>query len=262
MATYAIVHGAGDVGASWDLVAERLRARGHAVVAPDLPCEDDGAGFGDYADTVADAVEAAWRERDAAGDGRRGRAGAAGAGGATGAGRSGPDQLVVVAHSLGGFTAPRLCARLPIDLFVLVSAMVPLPGESGSEWWEATGHDAAFAAARAAGGWGADDRSVFLHDVPEPLVAQASAFARDQSSTPMDEPFPLPAWPEVPTRFLLCRDDRFFPADWMRAIVRARLGIEPDEIGGGHAVYLSRPGQLAARLEAYRAELAAPPRLV
>ena len=37
----------------------------------------------------------------------------------------------------------------------------------------------------------------------------------------------------------------------MRPVVRERLGIEPDELGGGHMVMLSRPGELAARLAAY-----------
>jgi pimeloyl-ACP methyl ester carboxylesterase len=58
----------------------------------------------------------------------------------------------------------------------------------------------------------------------------------------------------VPTRFLLCRDDRFFPAELMRRVVRERLGITPDEIDGSHCVALSRPKELADRLEAFRAE--------
>ena len=267
MATYAVVHGAGDVGASWALVGERLRARGHRFVAPDLPCEDETAGFGDYADVVADAIRAAWRRagQDDAGAASGGAApgGDSRAPGGTPA-RPARDQLVVVAHSLGGFVAPRVCERLPVDLVVLVSAMVPAPGEPADDWWAATGIvDAQRAAREEAGGWAEGDAiAEFLHDVPEPLAREALAQGRDQAGAPMAEPFPLPGWPDVPTRFLLCRDDRFFPAAWMRGLVRDRLGIEPDEIGGGHAVYLSRPGQLAARLEAYRSELAAPPPLL
>jgi phenylalanine-4-hydroxylase len=51
------------------------------------------------------------------------------------------------------------------------------------------------------------------------------------------------------------RDDRMFPATWMREVVRERLGIEPDEIDGGHCPALSRPHELAERLEMYRGEL-------
>ena len=82
MATYVLIHGAGDVGWYWHLVAAELRERGHEVVAPDLPCEDESAGWWDYADAVVEAM----------GD------------------RS---HLVVVGHSMGGFTAPLVCARRP-----------------------------------------------------------------------------------------------------------------------------------------------------
>lgn len=40
--------------------------------------------------------------------------------------------------------------------------------------------------------------------------------------------------PSIPTHLVLCRDDRFFPAAWLRNVVRARLRIEPDELGSGH----------------------------
>ena len=212
MATCVLIHGAGDRAWHWHLVADELRARGHEVVAVDLPSEDESAGLSEYADTVVEAI------------GDRG-------------------DLVVVAHSLGGFTAPLVCARVPADLLVLVAGMVPAPGERGQDWWQNTGY------APAPGDHGDDEIALYLHDVPPDLAAEALAKSRDQTMTPMREPWPLDAWPEVPTRYLLCRDDRSFPADWTRRMVRDRLGIEADEIDGGHCVYLSRPAELAARLE-------------
>jgi pimeloyl-ACP methyl ester carboxylesterase len=211
------IHGAGDVASSWDLVAAELRERGHDVVAVDLPSDDDSAGLSDYADTVLDAI----------GD---------------------RTDLVVVAHSLGGFVAPLVCARAPVDLLVLVAGMIPSPGETGAEWWANTGHAQA---RREQGGDDDSEIAVFLHDVTPELAAQALANARDQAATPMLEPWPLDAWPDVPTRYLLCRDDRMFPAEWTRRLVRERLGITPDEIDGGHSPFLSRPKELADRLEAY-----------
>jgi pimeloyl-ACP methyl ester carboxylesterase len=56
MATYVLIHGAGDVGWFWHLVAAELRERGHDVVAPDLPCDDDSAGLSEYTDAVIDAI--------------------------------------------------------------------------------------------------------------------------------------------------------------------------------------------------------------
>ena len=78
---------------------------------------------------------------------------------------------------------------------------------------------------------------------------------RPQSGTPFEKPWPLAAWPDVPTRFLLCRDDRFFPAEFQRRVVQERLGFTPDEMVGGHLPALAHPDELAARLLAYDAEL-------
>jgi pimeloyl-ACP methyl ester carboxylesterase len=219
--TYVLIHGGGGSAWDWHLVAPELRARGHDVVAVDLPTEDESAGLWDYADAVVEAVAEATR-------------------------------LVVVGHSLGGFTAPLVCARVPVDLLVLVAAMVPAPGENASEWWAETGHAQAF---REQSDHDGSDDAVYYHDVPAELAAEAKRRERGQTEAAMVEPWPLEAWPDVPTRFLLCRGDRMFPAEWMRRIVGERLGVVPDEMDGGHYISLSRPRELADRLERYRAEL-------
>jgi hypothetical protein len=100
--------------------------------------------------------------------------------------------------------------------------------------------------------------ATFYHDVPPDLAAETLKRVRGQSETPGEKPWPLEAWPDVPTRFLLCRDDRLFPADWMRRVVKERLGIIPDEIDGSHGIALSRPKELADRLEVYLTERSEP----
>ena len=227
-ATYVLVHGAGSDSWYWHRVVPELRARGHDVVAPDLPCDDDSAGLPEYTDVVVDAI----------GD------------------RS---DLVLVAQSLAGFTAPLVCDRLRVELLVMLAAMVPSPGESPRDWWTNTRHAEARREQDVRDGRPADAPfdpiATFFHDVPPDVVSEALARGeRRQSSTPFQQPWPLHAWPDVPTRFLLCRDDRFFPAAFMRRVVRERLGIVPDEMDGGHLPALSRPKELALRLEAYRAE--------
>ena len=72
--------------------------------------------------------------------------------------------------------------------------------------------------------------------------------------TPMEQPWPLSAWPDVPTRVLAGRHDRMFPLEFQRRIARERLGLEVDAIDGGHMVALSDPRQVADRLETYRCE--------
>jgi hypothetical protein len=57
----------------------------------------------------------------------------------------------------------------------------------------------------------------------------------------------------VPTRFVLCTEDRFFPPAFMREVVAERLVVIPDEITAGHAVALSHPKELASLLASYSA---------
>lgn len=214
MATYVLIHGAGSDGWYWHRVAPLLRERGHRVLSPDLPVHDESAGLQAYLDVVLDAI------------GER-------------------SDLVVVGQSLGGFTAPLVCAERPAQLLVLLNAMIPAPGETGLNWWANTGHPVDI-------GPDFDPVRVFLHDVPADVVAQAASHAGEQPDTPMRNPWPLPAWPDVPTRALVTRDDRFFPAAWQRQVVRDRLGVTADEMPGGHCVALSRPAELAERLEGLR----------
>ncbi|GGM89534.1 alpha/beta fold hydrolase [Dactylosporangium sucinum] len=55
----------------------------------------------------------------------------------------------------------------------------------------------------------------------------------------------------MPTRVVLCRDDRLLPAPFVRRVARERLGVTPDEIDGGHTPALSHPVELAKLLDAY-----------
>ena len=73
--------------------------------------------------------------------------------------------------------------------------------------------------------------------------------------TPLDEPWPLGSWPDVPTRVLAGSHDRMFPLDFQRRVARERLAIEVEEIDGGHMVAMRNPAVLADRLEAYRLDV-------
>ncbi len=95
----------------------------------------------------------------------------------------------------------------------------------------------------------------YHHDVPKHLADRALRDERDHPTSAADaQPWPLDAVPTVPTRFVLCTEDRFFPAPFMRQLARDRLGLVPDEIESGHCLALSRPKDLAAMLDTYAAE--------
>lgn len=227
MTTYALIHGAGDSGWYWHLVEAELRARGHRTVAPDLPADDDSADLSDYADVVVDAVAAL--EPEVAED------------------------LVVVAQSYGAFTAPLVADRLPVSRLVLVAGMVPAPAEPPDRWWESTG----YADAMAGRDVPADPLELYYHDVPAVVARVALSRGRRHPSLAAGQrPWPLPAWPPVPTRFVLCTEDRLFPPAFMRRVVRERLGtlpagpVELVELDSGHCAALAQPRRLARLITA------------
>src|SRR3954465_11079373 len=108
MATHVLIHRRGDESFYWHLVVPELERRGHDTVAPDLPCDDDRAGFAQYAQPAVDPT------RD-------------------------PTKLIVGGQSLAGFTAPLVAARVPVQLIVYLNAMVPRIGEPPGEYWDNTG---------------------------------------------------------------------------------------------------------------------------
>ncbi|WP_150308160.1 alpha/beta fold hydrolase [Planctomonas psychrotolerans] len=210
MATFALIHGGGSTAWDWHLVSPLLERAGHDVVAVDLPIEDAGKTLEDYARTVADAV-----------------------GDATG--------VIVVGHSLGGFTAPLVCGLVSAVGLVFLTAMIPAPGELFEDWWTNTGHDREVL--------DEDPDVQFFTAVPEHLVRAAKATERHERGDWMTRPWPASGLPDVPTLGILCRDDAFFPAAFMRRQVRERLGTDPVEIPGGHYVALSHPDAVAAALD-------------
>ena len=224
MATFVLIHGAASDSWYWHRVDPELRTRGHDVVLMDLPCDDDSAGLQEYADTVVDAI----------GD---------------------RTDLVLVAQSFAGFTAPLVCERVQVELLVMLNAMIPAPGESPGDWWANTGQAEAAREQAERDGRPVDEddpMELYFHDVPEEVKAEAmKAKQKDQSGTPLEKPWPLEVWPTVPTRVLLSREDRLFPPHLQRRLARERLGTIPDEMDGGHLVALSRPEELADRLDVY-----------
>jgi pimeloyl-ACP methyl ester carboxylesterase len=78
--TFVLIPGAGGMASYWHRVTPLLTAAGHEAVAVDLPGDDESAGLPEYAGIVATAM-------------------------------TGRDEVVLVACSLGGFTAPLVAAR-------------------------------------------------------------------------------------------------------------------------------------------------------
>ncbi|HYM83251.1 MAG TPA: alpha/beta hydrolase, partial [Candidatus Dormibacteraeota bacterium] len=147
---------------------------------------------------------------------------------------------------------------VPVRRLVFLAAFLPVPGKSAmdqrstepidppaiattSEWTD-LGEDV----------WsiGPDTaRELFLHDVAGDVAASAIERLRPQCYRVMTEMTPLTAWPDVPSDYVVCADDRALSAAWGRRASRDRLGVGAIELPGGHCPMLSRPDQLATTLD-------------
>jgi pimeloyl-ACP methyl ester carboxylesterase len=219
MTTFVLVPGAGGSAWYWHRLVPLLRSSGHEAIAVDLPGDDEEIGLSGYAGLVGAAVA-----------GRR--------------------EVVLVAQSLGGFTASLVAGHAGVQGLVLVNAMIPQPGETPGDWWEHTGWlEARVAAAERLGYPTEFDPAVyFLHDVPEEVVAAGEAHQRPESDAVFRSVWALHRWPDVPTQVVVGRDDRFFPPDFQARIARDRLRLSTRSLPGGHLIALAHPEPLAELL--------------
>ncbi len=218
-ASFVLIPGAGGMAWYWHRIAPLLEQADHEAIAIDLPGDDGNAGLDDYADIVVRAIGA----------------------------RS---NVILVAQSLGGFTAPLVCARAAIGMLVFVNAMIPQPGETAGAWWKNTGAVEARIAAAKAGGYTAefDLPTYFLHDVPAEVPREGPPRPREQADPVFTEPCRFECWPQIPIHVIASANDRFFPLPFQKRVARDRLKVEAEELPGGHLVALSNPEGLVDRL--------------
>jgi pimeloyl-ACP methyl ester carboxylesterase len=133
---------------------------------------------------------------------------------------------------------------------VFVAALLPMPGESFANEFAANPSAISFPAPQATGEgpFGLTWESVrdeFYHDCPEPLAQKAFDELRHQSFTVFIERCPIERWPEVPSTYILMKDDRALEVCWVRRNAVDRLGADLVEMDGGHWPFLARPAALA-----------------
>ncbi len=219
-----LIPGAGADPRVYRATIEELRELGHDGVAPPLPLDDPEAGPSDHAAAVVAAAPV-------------------------------DEQLVVVGQSLGAFAAPVAAERLGAAGLILLAPMIPQPGESAGEWWASTGICEEIADVLERFGpmreWGQDAfEYVFYADVDPQALKENKGFDGAPGEGMFTEPWPLSAWPAVPTSVLAPREDRLFPLGFQRRVCAERLAMAVEEMPGGHLPMLARPRELAERLVA------------
>lgn len=227
MPQFVFVHGAWHSGWCWSPVIDALADRGVEGVAVDLPTEDPDAGLADYAAIVVAAVD-----------------------------QLGGD-VVVVGHSMGGVTIPLVAAQRPLTGLVYVAALTTEPGRSmgdlidvgtfGAKWPE---YSAAQVADDAGGSSWLREAALdaFYHDCVPALADVATTHLRVQQWKPAQEPSPLTAQPDVPTRYVVCEQDRVLSPTWQRTVAAPRVGATIVALDCGHSPMLARPRELAELL--------------
>ena len=213
---FVLLPGAGGAAWYWHRVVPLLEGAGHEAVAVDLPGSDESAGLAEYAQLAGRAI-------------------------------GGHPDTVLVAQSLGGFTAAQVAATSPVRTLVFVNAMIPVPGETPGDWWEATGWEPARLAAARRYGYATefDPWVYFLHDVDPEVVEAGEPHQRPEASAVFTSTCAFQTWPDVPIRVVAGADDRFFPVEFQRTVAADRLGIDTDVLPGGHLIALSQPAALA-----------------
>ena len=225
MATVVLVHGACHGPWCWDALTPLLEARGHRVIAPELPCDDPDADLSTYVDRVVDAV------------------------GAT-------DDVTLVGHSLGGLTVPVVANRRPVRNVVFLAGIVGMPGKSLADLAEI---DADRDVPLEDGDIDPQPNGTFVfseqcarralyHDCAPEVADAAIARLRPQRSLWTDVS-PDAAWPDTRFASVVCTNDRIVAPAWSARVARERLSVEPIMFDSGHSPMLSHPELLAGVLD-------------
>jgi pimeloyl-ACP methyl ester carboxylesterase len=215
MATFVLVHGSTHSARAWDWVRAELERQRQVVITPELPADEPDAGAARYADAILASIPEG-------------------------------ESAIVVAHSAAGWFLPIVAARRQLRRMVFLAAAVPRIGITFVELLQAEpeminpewiGKDPKIEAVA---------NEFLFHDCAPDRLAFAHANIRViHAQGAMVEKYPLAHWPDVPSCYIVCTEDRTIRPEWSRKIAKSQLGVEPIELAGGHCPYISRPEELA-----------------
>jgi hypothetical protein len=227
MSTFLLVHGGGHRGWHWNLLATELARFGHRSVAPDVPMDDPEVGAAAWADVATEAL-----------------------------GDADPKDTVVVGHSYAGLAVPVIGSLGAFRRLVFLCANVPVPGMSYADYMSLPENKSSVVMPPVdydpRGRIVLDfeiARDVYYADVDESLARSAWERLTPNATTGFTETCPIDRWPDVPSSYVLCTEDRIIGPAWSRRVSETRLGAPAIELPGSHSPMLSRPSHLARVLD-------------
>ena len=217
--TIVLIHGGFVDGSGWRGVYDRLRTQGHRVAVVQNPTQ---SLEGDVAATkqVLDAID-------------------------------GP--AVLVGHSYGGAVISEAGNHENVTALVYIAAFAPDKGESVNTLIADPPPGAPVPPILPPrDGFLFLDREKFAASFAGDLPADEARFLAD-SQVPwgldaLGGAVGAPAWRARPSYYLVATDDRMIPPPAQRALAE-RAGATVTETGGSHAVYVSKPGEVAALIK-------------
>ena len=217
MSVFCLVHGSTQSPAGWNLLVPELHKRGHDVVCVDLPTNEPDASATRYAEVIAESLSNV------------------------------NDPAIIVAHSVSGLFPPLVPAYRPVSRLVFLAAILPQIGKSLAKQFRqspqmiqpnwvgkdpANDHEVA--------------RQYLFHDCTPEIVRWALTTLRlFYPKRAIEEPCPLKRWPDIPSNYICCRNDRTLNSHWWGSAARRRLNTEPIDFDSGHCPHVSQPAELA-----------------
>jgi len=243
MAGFVLIHGAFHGGWCFDPVAEILRAKGHKVVAPDLP------GMGGDAQALRAVTLDGWAEFTAriCRDLKR---------------ELGGEPLVLGGHSRGGLVVSATGEKDPsaVDALVYITALMVPAGKSGNDMSEVimgkdnVGDKTSIGTVIADGaGWMIDKSaagSLFAQLSPPDLVARQVERLVVEPTAPLATTMHVSEerWGSRPRWYIECDQDHTVPIDGQRRLQALLPGTRTITLSADHSPFYSATEALADAL--------------
>lgn len=223
MATFGLVHGAWHGAWCWKYLVEELERQGHQTIVMDMPIEDTSLTLQDYAEFVKNSL------------------------------RSHGD-VILVGHSMAGLVIPLVADIFPVKKLVYLCGVLRRPGHSEKQDYE-DGLRKDMATENLDGKlWIRKDgfsipvpegvMKYLYQDCKPELAKWALSMLRKQYEH-WEEISPQKNWPNVPTDYIICEDDKSVNPIWSERLAKEWLHVEPIKMPGSHSPFLSRPKELA-----------------
>lgn len=226
MALFVLVHGACHGAWCWNKITPALQARGHSVLALDMPGRGGGVPgltLADHADTILSSYDG---------------------------------QAVLVGHSAGGFSISAAAEAAPdrVSRLIFVTALLPRDGEVlGRKMQRMKGErmnlPLVVAEDRLAYSFDATNASAVLYNgASEDDIRDAVARITFEPSGPHREAIRVgAAFASVPKSYVICTQDRMIPAVDQEDMAADLTDVA--RIDTGHSPFLSTPDLLAQHLD-------------